>query len=243
MKLQPAMLFWGALGALGLILVAEWLPANAPPPVVKAPGPVNLAHAEADAPERETESWADAINARPLFTIGRQPRHESGGTHVVSASGLPRLSGILISARDRRAIFMPDSGKPITVAEGGALDDSTVRRILPDRVVLAGPKGEITLRLSFDKLHAFVGGTPGAPGAPVFPTGLFNPNPGANGGGPGMPFPNPVHLPFGQPPQPPAPAPTPPNGEGGDDDGAADANANAPPHPAQIHPNLPRDRE
>jgi len=242
MKPQPVWMFWGALGVLGLILVAEWLPGGAPP-VVKVPAAPSLAKGDADAPERDTAQWADAVNARPLFTIGRQPRHEAGNAHVVSATGLPRLSGILISSAGRRAIFMPDAGKPVTVAEGGTLDDSTVRRILPDRVILSGPKGDVTLTLSFDKLHAFVSGA--APANPVFPTGLFNPN----GVAPNLPFPNPVRVPqFGQqqPPfQPPPPPPQPASNDSGDDDGPGDSQAqpaHAPPI-AQIHPNLPRERE
>lgn len=143
--------FYGACAALGLLLVIEWLPAG-DPAVTAPPLAAHAAH-EGDSHEiaaRDTTLWAETVIRRPLFTIGRRPARTATPSHMVSATGLPRLSGIMITAGGRRAIFMPDGGKPLTLAEGATLDDNTVRLIAPDRVVLSGPKGETILRPTYD---------------------------------------------------------------------------------------------
>ena len=235
MKPQPVWVFGGVAGVLVVFLMFEWLWTPALP-VVKVPSAPTVAQTDPDAPGRDTEHWAESVVNRPLFTIGRRPPHDKAGHAVVSTNGTPRLSGILIAGPDRHAIFVPEGGKAVTVAEGGSVDGYTVRTVRADSVTLSSPKGDVTLRLSFDKLRAFVNSV--SPG-PVFPNNGFNP--GFNLGG-GAPFVNPVQLP--QQPQPPPPA-------GDDGDGAQEGAA--PPQnplpfrpgilPGGARPNLPRERE
>jgi hypothetical protein len=101
--------------------------------------------------------------------------------------GIPRLSGIMIAAGFKRAIFAPDGGgKPLVLTEGESLADTSIRAIEPGSVVLAS--GEV-LHPAYDKNRV-----PAAP-APYIAPGL--PNPG---------FANPSFQPPGfQPPgfQPP----------------------------------------
>jgi hypothetical protein len=238
MKPQPEWFFWGGLGALALILVIEWLPA-APLPVVPVPtAPAVAQGADQDEPGRDTAHWAEVVDNRPLFSIGRHPPHVTGNHLVVSSNGMPRLSGIMIAGNSRRAIFVPEGGKAVTVDEGGQVDGNTVRTVRADSVVLSGPKGDVTLRLSFDKLRAFVN----APTPGVFPNNGFNP--GFNFGAGGAPFINPVQL-GQQPPQPP-----PPQNTTNDEGDAGTESQQAPPqpfHPPGVpvpgRPNFPRDRE
>jgi len=221
--------------ALLLILIVEWLPGGEPAALPPARVP-HLAPADQNAASKDTGDWADAITQRPLFSVGRRPPKAAQGTHTASGSGLPRLSGIMITPSERHAIFMPDSGKPMTLGEGAVLDDSTIRQIRPDRVVLSGPKGEIVLRLTFDKLHSTSLATPGTP---VFPQPGFNPgfpnqgfNPAFNAAVPG----------FQGQPAPPVVS----SSQGADDstDGApGPAPVPAPPFPGFRGPNIPRGRE
>jgi hypothetical protein len=221
MKSGLALPVYGAAGALTLLLAVEWLPAADPQVTLPAPT-AHAAHGSANVAEavaRDTAQWAEAITSRPLFSIGRRPpRHEAGG-HAVATTGLPRLSGIMITGAGRRAIFMPEGGKPMTLAEGAMVDEYTIRRITPDTVYLSGGKGDMALRPSYDPAHA--GMTTAAP-APAFPQPGFTPpgfQPPFNGFNPGfqppvmppgMPLPAPAAGEDGEaPPAAPMPSPFP----------------------------------
>jgi hypothetical protein len=181
------------IGVLTLILIVEWLPAGAPPaPVIAPPRIAAGAHAGTRMAARETAAWVDAILARPLFSIGRRPPKIAAAHNASTQQDIPRLSGIMIAAGFKRAIFAPDGGgKPLVLTEGAPLADTSIRAIQPGQVTLAS--GEV-LHPAYDKNRV-----PTAP-APYIPPGL--PNPGfANPG-----FANPAFQPPGfQPPnfQPP----------------------------------------
>jgi hypothetical protein len=168
---------YGAFGVLALLLVIEWLPAGEP--AVRPPPVSHTQHsatAEADNTARDTTAWAAAILRRPLFTQGRKPYKTAGHLSQSTATGLPRLAGIMITGFGKRAIFMPEGGKPLTLGEGAAVDDYTIRRIAPDFVVLSGVKGEMTLHPAYDGSR--VGQiTPNPPmfGQPGFQQPGFNP--------------------------------------------------------------------
>ena len=234
MKNYLAVWFAGGAAVLLTVLAAEWLVDTAPAPVAAA----QVAHhdtqtgaAAADADdERDTASWAESITGRPLFTIGRRPPKTAAGGRTAAATGLPRLAGIIISPAGRRAIFMPDGGKPMVVAEGASLDDAKISAIRVDRVVVnSAARGVQTVFLTFDHNRP-------AGNTPMFNPG-FNPsfpNPGFN---PGVPGPTGVPiLPQRQviiPGQDNAPA----NGAADDQDDSNDA----PAQPVQnaIVPQLP----
>ena len=94
----------GAAAALLLLVLAvEWLPAGAtavrvPPPNLHPRGAAN----EPDSVAKDTEGWARSIVARPLFAISRRPPKTLGGKNAVASTGLPRLSGIMISRAGKR---------------------------------------------------------------------------------------------------------------------------------------------
>ena len=242
-RLGGGPLFYGAVGVLAVLLVLEWLPAAPPPPVkpLVTPHVATADNGEADA--RDTGEWADTILARPLFVPGRKPPRTTPGQRAANLSGLPRLSGIMITGSGRRAIFAPDGGKPLVLGEGANLDDSTIKAIHADRVIITGPKGEIVLRPTYARAGS--GGTslPGVPSFqppgmnPGFPNPVFNPGFNPGGAAPGFQL---------QPPPPP-----PDGADGGDD--AGDANNQAPsqaiqpvapqPFPGPHGPSTPRERE
>jgi hypothetical protein len=209
---------YGAAAALLLVLVWEWLPAAdsvlpPPPQIIHVRG---RAVAETDSVAKDTQAWANAITRRPLFNIGRKPAKLATGHGPVALTGLPRLSGIMITRAGRRAIFMPEGGKALTLAEGATLDDYTIRRILADQVVLNGAKGDMVLRPAYDAARG---------GGMTITNGEMPAQPGPQTGG----FPVPPFTPGFRPPGMPMPQPPPqPNS---DDDDNSDA-----PSPPQVQP-------
>ncbi len=181
-------------GALVLILIVEWLPAAEP--VIAIPPTAHTSHsntAETETVAKDTAAWARTILRRPLFTVGRKPPKGGGHSTVASTNGLPRLSGIMITAAGRRAIFMPDGGKPLTLAEGALVDEYTIRRIAADHVILSGAKGDLTVQPTYDTS----GKAPVATfNPPAFAQPGFNPGFPQPGFNPGFPQPNaPVGFP------------------------------------------------
>jgi hypothetical protein len=194
MSRQLMLAYFGALGALLLLLVIEWLPPGEilPATAVRIP---HVTHPVTGIEAKDTATWAESIIARPLFSVSRRPPKAKSTGGPAADTGLPRLSGIMITPAGRRAIFMPEGGKPRTLAEGAVLDENTIRQIRANEVLLSGPKGDIVLRPTYDKQqHAsgFVVPTPGFP-QPGF-------NPGFN------PAFNPAFNPQPFQPQPPPPA-------------------------------------
>ncbi len=211
----------GAAALLLMVLAWEWMPSAEPvvtvaPPSQRARGTAS----EPDSAAKDTEGWANTIVARPLFAMTRRPPKTAGGHNPVAATGLPRLSGIMISAAGRRAIFMPEGGKARTLAEGASLDEYTIRQIAADHVVLSGAKGDMVLHPAYDGSLAHAGG----PGEPGFQPAQFQP--------PGF---NPAFRPPGFPGmQPPPPQPA---ASASDDDDSGDAApAQAPAQAPQAFP-------
>lgn len=244
MRRSLALPLYGASAVLLLLVVLEWLPGRSAP-VVHAPVPTRATAATpAGAEEKDVGEWADTVLERPLFTIGRRPGKSAGKTQLVSSTGLPRLAGIMITPFGRRAIFMPDGGKPLVLAEGAALGEDKINEIKPDRVLVSGPKGDMVLLPAYDH-H------PGVPTPPVFqpPTPPFQPNlptagppPGMVPGQPNFAFPN------GRPqiPFPPPGTPTPPPSDNSnDDDDSGDQAQPVAPMPAlpAVRPGIPRERQ
>jgi hypothetical protein len=221
MRSSLALWFYGACAVLLVGLTLEWLPGGGG--TVKLP-PAHVPHlapAEQTGDSKDTDDWAEAINARPLFTVGRHPPKYGNGPHPVSGNGLPRLAGIMITPYGKHAIFMPEGGKALTLAEGANLDDNTIRQIAADRVTLVGPKGQTVLLLTFDKQSVGSLTTPGFV-PPNFNPGF--PRPGFPGLG-GQPM---APGRFFPPPQPGAETP-----EG----------TQAPQFPGFRGPNIPGGRE
>jgi general secretion pathway protein N len=106
------------------------------------------------------------VLARPLFVAGRRPTTASAG--AAGQSGLPRLTGVLVSGGERRLIFSAGSdGKPVVVSEGGRIGPYRVQSIGAGEATLVGPEGARTLRPSFTDL-----GQPSRTAPPSQPTVL-----------------------------------------------------------------------
>ncbi len=219
----------GVIATLALSLALEWLlpSGSLPPPSASV---LRLGHGNQKVPlvARETAEWTSAILARPLFSSNRRPPKLTAGSHGESAPDEARLSGILIGRFGRRAIFAPTGGgKPLVLGENGAVNDSTIRRIEPNQVVLAN--GTV-LTPSFDKNRVPAAYTPPfAP--PSFPNQMVTPGTviGGNGVQPNFPLPR-----FPQPVQPPPPA---------GNDGDTPDNQPAQPQPPVFRGPIPNRRE
>jgi general secretion pathway protein N len=143
--------------------------------------PLARARAPTEDPVDHTDAWVRDILARPLFSRDRRPTPplaRSGGDTVLTS--LPRLTGVLVGAFGRNAIFAGESGgKPLVIEEGGHLGPYTVKAIEPGRVTVAGPEGERQLEPSFDaNARRAVAETPPQPQLPQRPQ-VLNVRPGS----------------------------------------------------------------
>lgn len=148
----------GGLGtiACGLVVVLAWeigLFDPSPGPVISTHRSVAVAAPEVVAPDH-TNEWLASILARPLFSPDRRP--PAGGSVVAGAglAGLPRLSGVMVGPFGRSAIFAPDGGKPLIVAEGGRIAAWTVQTIRANTVEVVGPDGRRTLEPTYSNMPA-----------------------------------------------------------------------------------------
>ena len=97
-------------------------------------------------PQGQRDTRLAAILARPLFSPDRRP----AASGARSISGLPRLSGIVITGSRKVAIFAAASGKAIVAEEGLQLGAYDVTAISDSGVTVAGPEGTMVLRPLFD---------------------------------------------------------------------------------------------
>jgi hypothetical protein len=194
----------GVMAALGLALLLEWtLPDGGGDAAPVAA--LRLARGAPKTPliERAAANWAETILARPLFSASRRPPRVAAGARDDSAPDEARLSGIMISRFGRRAIFAPaGGGKPLVLGEGAQVNQSTIRSISPDRVVLAS--GTVLVP-AFDKNRVPTAYTPPfQPPVPNFPNAPFVNGNIPNGGFalPRMPQPPQIQPQEAQPGQP-----------------------------------------
>lgn len=89
---------------------------------------------------------ASSVLRRPLFRADRRPAPASATPDAAPLS-LPRLSGIVVTASARRAIFAGGKdGRPVAAAEGERIGPVRVARIGAREVVMVGPDGAHVLR-------------------------------------------------------------------------------------------------
>ena len=150
MIVPAARLLVGLAATLAVLLALEWaLPGRAAPEGVVPLARLRPAAQAAALPARQAVVWAGAVLARPVFSISRRPPRVTVKGPAEVAAGQARLSGIMITRSGRRAIFAPEGGgHALVLPEGASVNQSTIRSILPDRVVLAG--GAV-LRPSYDR--------------------------------------------------------------------------------------------
>jgi hypothetical protein len=144
------------LGATAVVLagVLRWQVQDEAPAEVPLPIPVE-AHADGMALPAAVDRAAQVakISGRPLFEPSRRP---SGDTLVAAAAPVvrtvPRVTGVVVSAADRSAIFAsPGAGAATVAREGSRVGEYTVQRIAAGQVTLMGPDGPLMLRPVFDK--------------------------------------------------------------------------------------------
>lgn len=110
------------------------------------------------------EKWAKTVLERPLFIPGRRPPPPSAEA-VAAAAMPPRLSGTVIGAGVRHAVFAgPGGDSHLMVLEGGRFEPWLVQAITPGMATLSGPGGLHHLR---------VGREPSA--GPLAQPGIFEP--------------------------------------------------------------------
>jgi hypothetical protein len=137
-----ALLLVGCLAFAGLILLEidsrgsdiSAIEPAVPPVESKPPAP------RAEKP-RIDDLVATAL-AGPLFSPTRRPPEISGGSEAADP-GLTnvRLTGIVIEADRRIAIFAVAGGKPLVLTEGEALQNWRLDSISPEKVSVIGPGG------------------------------------------------------------------------------------------------------
>ena len=222
------------LGVLTLVLMLEWVwPSGGgeaePPGGLHLPrgGPKSSFQARAAA------AWAESVLARPLFSISRRPPRVEASAGNAAAPDQARLAGILIGRFGKRAIFAPEGGgKQLVLGEGASVNESTIRSIEPNQVVLAS--GTVLIP-SFDKNRV-----PSLPFTPPFQPAMQGfPQPGfPNGQMPGGGFPMQRSV---------MPQPAPENEAGDQQDGAAPPAVPVPgvPQPVPVFrgPMIPQRRE
>ena len=133
--------------ALTLAALIRW---ELMPPLVPA-APAALAGPAVSSPalspgatREERAAVVSSILRRPLFRAGRRP---APAAVPDPPPPLPRLSGIVVTASARRAIFAGGKeGKPVVAAEGETLGPVKVARISAREVVVTGPDGACVLR-------------------------------------------------------------------------------------------------
>jgi len=101
-------------------------------------------------PEQE-QALVARLLARPLFNLGRHPAAVEPPAAAAGVA-LPRLTGVLISAQARNAIFSAaGDGKPVVVGVGGSVSAFRVQAIEAGQVTLVEAGGNTRLlRPSFD---------------------------------------------------------------------------------------------
>ena len=124
-------------------------------PMTKQPAPVSVPSPAAPAvtlpPSTDlTPHYVQTILARPLFNENRRPASVAAvQTAATPEEPVPRLSGIMVTANVRRAIFEVKD-KPVAGGIGSPVGAYRIIAIAPSLVTLQGPAGIQTLSPSFN---------------------------------------------------------------------------------------------
>lgn len=94
--------------------------------------------------------WVSTILDRPLFSPTRRPPRGAAAS-ASAGGGLPRLSGVMVSGSQTRAIFAGAAGtKTVIAGEGARIGAYVVQSIGAGQVTLVGPDGPLVVRPAFD---------------------------------------------------------------------------------------------
>lgn len=135
-----------ALCAVTLVaVIAVELATGEPPAPSVQPGPVAALATQALQSDPMPGQVATLL-ARPLFSPDRKPDVMPSSDD----SGLPHLTGIVVTRTDRKAIFSTlDGGRGVVVGQGDQVGAYHVQQITTVDVMLIGADGPHTLRPTF----------------------------------------------------------------------------------------------
>lgn len=139
-----------ACGVSALAIAGEvWSGAGqggAPAPLVLARTVSTAQPAPAAASAASVDQWVGVTLARPLFAADRRPVPGS----TASASGLPRLSGVIVAPDNSTAIFEAEgAAKPVTAHGGDRVGAWVVATITANLVTLQKGSSSMALRPAF----------------------------------------------------------------------------------------------
>jgi general secretion pathway protein N len=150
---SPRLLALGVLlvalgGAVALELREAWLPPSLSPVAPAShPGATSPGLISGDTATDLASRRVATILARPLFNPNRRPVETASG----GEPGLTRLTGVMMSAAGKTAIFAgAANGKPLVVGEGARVGRYLVGSIESDAVTVIGPGGQRVLHPVFD---------------------------------------------------------------------------------------------
>ena len=166
----------------GLVLAELLLPIGADEGDAAGPPSPQTDAAMASGPNSATGMVA-AILGRPLFRTDRKPAPgDTRGMASGAPADLPRLTAILMTAEEKRAIFQPvGKERPIVVVEGETVGNWRVQQIAVDAVTLTGPGGTRRIEPKFSG-GAATGASSAMPFAPAPSPAISGPGGQANGG-------------------------------------------------------------
>lgn len=150
MRLSAARVLWLLTGALGAVIAIELLaPSESESNIPSRLGPVESAAAIAAA--EPIKAWTAVIGARPLFNPNRRPEASAmSGAVVSSLAEPPRLTGILTTLGDARAIFAGTAEeRSVVVLKGMKIGSWQILEIDAEKVIISGPDGERMIRPRF----------------------------------------------------------------------------------------------
>jgi hypothetical protein len=161
--------------AMGGLLAAEVTGGGLDPDIAVATQPAApsaVTPAERSTAPASPEIFVDRILARPLFTANRQPaRQESGSVRSGTVSLRRRLTGVVIEAATREAVFAGEGrARGSVVREGDDIEGWTVEAVTAEGVTVRSAGGSENLPLPGSK-EAESGATAGAKSSPSFSGG------------------------------------------------------------------------
>ncbi len=146
LKYEPGLLNGTAVALAGLLLLEVFAPRGAD---VRGPRFGIAAQSgisrDSAAPQPAVSALGDILLDRPLFAPSRRPAAPAAQAQV----DMPRLSGIMITPREKIAFFSPATGAPIIARQNSRIGAFTVLAISDDNVTIDGPRGVMVLGADF----------------------------------------------------------------------------------------------
>ncbi len=150
--MTPRMRLWGLLALFAATAGAVYWRAPGDATLPQAALRPGARHAAAPPTRAQAvEGWRSDILARPLIYPGRRAPGPAPAIAATAApSPPPRLTGVIVSASGRRALFEnAPGGGLVSVGEGDTIGPYHIRAIRSDEVVVDAPGGTQSLRPTY----------------------------------------------------------------------------------------------